>query len=359
MTAINLNGRLVGPGYKPYIVAEMSGNHNQSLEKALNIVDAAADTGVDAIKLQTYTADTITLPCSENEFFISKADSLWEGNSLHALYQKAYTPWEWHRPIFEHAKKRGLEVFSTPFDDTAVDFLEELGVSFYKVASFENAHLPLIKKIAQTGKPVIISTGLASVADLHETVCTLRDQQCNNFILLKCTSAYPASPESFNLATIPHLRDLFQCQVGLSDHSMGIGIAVAAVALGATFIEKHFTISRADGGVDSAFSMEPDEMKALVAESEKVWQSIGQVHYGPTAAEKDSILFRRSLYIAKNLQKGDVLTPENLRAVRPGKGLAPKYYELLLGKKVNQDVKLGTPVSFDLILENADVSTKN
>jgi len=339
----------IGLKYKPFIIAEMSGNHNQSLERALEIVEAAASTGAHALKLQTYTADILTLDVNEGDFIIEDKDSLWEGKSLYELYQEAYTPWEWHEPIIQRAKELGMLCFSTPFDETAVDFLEELNVPAYKVASFENTHLPLIKKVASTGKPMIISTGMASVAEMDEMVQTIRDAGCEQFILLKCTSTYPATPENSNILTIPHMRKLFNCEIGLSDHTMGIGSSVAAVAHGATVIEKHFTLNRADGGVDSAFSIEPVEMKQLVIETERAWQSLGQVKYGSTKAEKGSLTFRRSLYIAEDMKKGDVLNEQNLRIVRPGLGLAPKYFDILLGRKVNKGVKKGTAVSWNII----------
>ncbi len=339
----------IGVKNKPFIIAEMSGNHNQSLERALEIVEAAAKSGAHALKLQTYTADTLTLDVKEGEFFIDDKDSLWEGKSLYELYQEAYTPWEWHKPIMDRANELGILCFSTPFDETAVDFLEELNVPTYKIASFENTHLPLIKKVAATGKPMIISTGMASVAELDETVRTVREAGCKQFVLLKCTSTYPASPENSNVLTIPHMRKLFDCEVGLSDHTMGVGAAVAAVAHGATIIEKHFTIRRADGGVDAAFSLEPEEMKSLVIETERAWQSLGDVTYGPSEAEKGSLTFRRSLYIAKDMKKGDVLDKENLRIVRPGLGLPPKYHEVILGRKVNRDLKKGTAVDWKMV----------
>lgn len=339
----------IGRAQPPFVIAEMSGNHNQSLERALAIVEAAARSGAHAIKLQTYTADTMTLPVATGEFHIDDAQSLWHGHSLHDLYQRAYTPWEWHAPIIERAHALGLIAFSTPFDETAVDFLETLDMPCYKIASFENADLPLIRKIAATGKPVIVSTGMATLAELDETVRTLREGGCNDIVLLKCTSTYPTSPENSHLRTIPHLRDLFGCEVGLSDHSLGIGVAVAAVALGATVIEKHFTLSRADGGVDSAFSMEPHEMATLVTETKRAWQALGSIHYGPTEAEKPSMRFRRSVYIAQDMQAGEVLTRENLRIIRPGFGLAPKYYETLLGRRVNRDLTMGTAMLWDYL----------
>jgi pseudaminic acid synthase len=346
---VQIGSRLVGPASAPFIIAEMSGNHNQSLERALAIVDAAADAGAHAIKLQTYTADTMTLAVSEGEFFISDPDSLWKGNSLHDLYKLAYTPWEWHAPIIARAQSRGIECFSSPFDETAVAFLESLNVPAYKIASFENVHLPLIRRVARTGKPMIISTGMASVAEIDDAVRAARGAGCEDLVLLKCTSTYPATPESSNVRTIPHLREMFRCEVGLSDHTMGVGAAVAAVALGAAVIEKHFTLARADGGVDSSFSLEPHELRSLVVESERAWQSLGAIQYGTGEVEAKSLVFRRSVYVAKDIVAGEVLTTQNLRCVRPGLGLPPKYFDLLLGRRVNRDVKMGTPVSWDLI----------
>ncbi|ANE56394.1 pseudaminic acid synthase [Methylomonas sp. DH-1] len=346
---MQIANRPIGTGHRPFVIAEMSGNHNQSLERALEIVDAAAKAGAHALKIQTYTADTITLDVGEGEFFISDPNSLWKGTSLHKLYQQAYTPWEWHKAIFDRCRELGMIGFSTPFDETAVDFLEELDVPCYKIASFENIHLPLIRKVAATGKPMIVSTGMATVAELDDTVRAAREAGCNDIVLLKCTSSYPATPENTNIRTIPHLRELFGCEVGLSDHTMGTGVAVASVALGASVIEKHFTLCRADGGVDSAFSLEPAEMAALVVETERAWQALGAISYGVTEAEKKSLQFRRSIYIAHDIAAGETLTSENLRCVRPGLGLPPKYYETLLGRKVNRDVKMGTPMSWDLL----------
>jgi len=339
----------VGVDAKPFVIAEMSGNHNQSLDRALEIVEVAAESGAHALKLQTYTADTLTLDVNGGEFLIEDNSSLWQGKSLYDLYQEAHTPWEWHRPIMKRANELGMPCFSTPFDDTAVDFLEELNVPAYKIASFENTHLPLIEKVASTRKPMIISTGMATLAELDETVRTIRNAGCEQFVLLKCTSTYPATPENSNVLTIPHMKELFGCEVGLSDHTMGVGTAVAAVAHGASVIEKHFTLCRADGGVDASFSLEPKEMQQLVAETECAWQALGNVAYGPTEAEKGSLIFRRSLYVTKNLEQGDVLTEENLRIVRPGLGLAPKYFDIALGRTVNQKLKKGTPISWDVI----------
>lgn len=342
-------GRAIGLGHSPFIIAEMSGNHNQSLERALEIVEAAAKTGAHGLKIQTYTPDTITLDLDEREFHISDSNSLWKGKSLYELYGEAYTPWEWHKPIFDRARELGIIPFSTPFDDTAVDFLESLDVPCYKIASFENTDLPLIRRVAATGKPLIISTGMATVAELDETVRAAREAGCVDLILLKCTSTYPATAENTNILTIPHLRELFNCEVGLSDHTLGMGVSVASVALGATIIEKHFTLNRADGGVDSTFSMEPTEMAQLVMETKRAWQALGRVSYGPTEAEKKSVQFRRSLYVVQDLKAGDVLTKDNIRSIRPGLGLPAKYLELVLGRTVKQDVKRGTALGWGLI----------
>ena len=317
--------------------------------RALEIVEAAASAGAHAIKLQTYTADTMTLDLKEREFFISDNKSPWKGQSLYDLYKIAHTPWDWHQPIFDCAKKNGLICFSTPFDETAFDFLEKLGVPAYKIASFENTDIPLIRRVAATGKPLIISTGMATAQELDESVDAARTAGCKDLILLKCTSTYPATPENSNLLTIPHLRARYGCEVGLSDHTLGVGVAVASVALGATVIEKHFTLKRSDGGVDSAFSMEPAEMKELVEETKRAWQSLGKVLVGPTETEKPSLSFRRSLYIVKNLKAGDALTKENIRAIRPGLGLPPKYLNNVLGKFVKQDVLRGTALSWNII----------
>jgi pseudaminic acid synthase len=349
MKDINIAGRLIGPNHPPFIIAEMSGNHNQSLERALEIVDAAAATGAHALKIQTYTADTMTLDIDSGDFLINDPNSLWEGKSLYKLYEEAHTPWEWHKPIFDRCREQGMIPFSTPFDDTAVGFLEKLDIPFYKIASFENNDIPLIQKVAATGKPMIISTGMASIAELDETVRAAREAGCKDVVLLKCTSTYPATPENTNISTIPHMKELFDCHVGLSDHTMGIGVAVASVALGATVIEKHFTLNREDGGVDSAFSMEPHEMSALVTETEKAWQAIGKITYGPTNAEKKSMKFRRSIYVSKDIEPGDILTKENIKNIRPGYGLEPKYYDQLIGKKVNSFIKKGTPLSWELL----------
>lgn len=346
---MKIGSREVGDGCVPFIIAEMSGNHNQSLERALEIVDAAAGAGAHALKIQTYTPDTMTINLEEREFHISDAKSLWAGTSLYKLYGEAYTPWEWHKPIFDRARELGMIPFSTPFDDTAVDFLEDMDVPCYKIASFENTDLPLIRRVAATGKPLIISTGMASVAELDESVRAAREAGCRDLILLKCTSTYPATAANTNILTIPHMRELFGCEVGLSDHTMGVGVSVASVALGATVIEKHFTLNRADGGVDSTFSMEPAEMAQLVVETERAWQALGQVRYGPTEAEKKSLQFRRSLYVVEDIKAGDVLTRENVRAIRPGLGLPTKYLDIVLGKTVKGAVGRGTALTWGLI----------
>lgn len=349
MSTITIANRHIGADHKPFVIAEMSGNHNQSLDRALQIVEAAAAAGAHALKIQTYTADTLTLDLDQGDFFIEDKDSLWKGNSLYKLYEKAYTPWEWHEPIFRRCKELGMIGFSTPFDESAVDFLESLDTPCYKIASFENAHLPLIRKVAGTGKPMILSTGMASIAELDETVRTAREAGCRDLVLLKCTSTYPATPENTNLLTIPHMRELFHVQVGLSDHTMGVGAAVASIALGATVIEKHFTLSREDGGVDSTFSLEPDELKSLVVESERAWLAMGAVKYGASGSEQKSIKFRRSLYASRDIGTGETLTEDNIRVIRPGFGLSPKYYDLLLGRTAKQDIPKGTPLSWDII----------
>jgi pseudaminic acid synthase len=346
---IAIGNKMVGHDHAPFIIAEMSGNHNQSIDRAFEIVEAAAEAGAHAIKLQTYTADTITLNVSGGAFEISDPNSLWAGKNLHDLYKQAYTPWEWHAPIMSKAKELGLICFSSPFDETAVDFLEDLDVPAFKIASFENNHLPLIKKAASTGKPLIISTGMATIAELDEAVRTAREAGCKDLILLKCTSTYPSTPENSNVLTIPHMAELFGCDVGLSDHTMGVGVAVAAVAHGAVVVEKHFTLSRADGGVDSAFSLEPHEIQSLVIETERAWQSLGRVSYGPTKAEQKSLGFRRSIYIARDVQAGEIFNSENLRIVRPGEGLPPRDFQSVIGREARRDLPAGTPLSWDLI----------
>ena len=344
---VHIAGRPIGADHPPFVIAEMSGNHNQSLERALEIVEAAANAGAHAIKLQTYTADTMTLDVRGGSFEINDPDSLWAGKNLHDLYKLAYTPWEWHGPIMQRARELGMVCFSSPFDETAVDFLLDLDVPAFKIASFENNHLPLIEKVASTGKPLIISTGMATLGELDQAVTTARDAGCEQLILLKCTSTYPATPENTNISTIPHLKQLFGVEVGLSDHTMGVGVSVASVALGASVIEKHFTLSRADGGVDSAFSLEPHELNALVVETERAWQSIGSISYGPTSSEQKSLIFRRSIYVSRDIKKNEEFTSENLRIVRPGDGAPPWLFSQLLGNKAAKHYTAGTPLSFD------------
>ncbi len=347
--SISIGGVTIGRDSPPFIIAEMSGNHNGSLERALAIVDAVAQTGARALKLQTYTADTMTIDHDKGEFFISDRNSPWHGRSLYELYRQAHTPWEWHEPIFRRARERGLVPFSSAFDASAVDFLQSLDVPAFKVASFENVDLPLIRRMAATGKPLIISTGMATLAEIDEAVRAAREAGCGELILLKCTSSYPASPKSSNLATIPYLREVFGCEIGLSDHTLGLGAAVASIALGATVIERHVTLRRADGGVDSQFSMQPEELAQLVTEATAAWEAVGTVATGPTEAEKASLLFRRSLYVCADLRPGDVLTRDNLRAIRPGLGLPPKYLGNLLGKRVVRPVSRGTPADWSIV----------
>lgn len=336
------------PQEKPFIIAEMSGNHNKSLERALQIVEAAAKAGVDALKIQTYTADSITLNCDSPDFLIEDKDSLWKGEKLYDLYKKASTPYEWHKPIFDKCKELGIVGFSTPFDLNAVDFLEKLNCPIYKIASFENGDIPLLKRVAQTKKPVIISLGMINLEETKEAVDTLLSNGCTDLTILKCTSSYPASVENSNLLTIKDLKDKFpQCKVGLSDHTLGIGAAVASVALGAEVIEKHFTLCRADGGVDSAFSMEPTEMKQLVEECNNAYLALGKVNYELSESEKNSLKFRRSLYVAKDIKKGEKFAAENIRSVRPGYGLHPRCYEEILGKTATKDLSFGTPMKME------------
>lgn len=344
---IKIAQRYIGNQHTPFVIAEMSGNHNQSLDRAMAIVDAAAEAGAHAIKLQTYTADTMTL---RGVHTIDDPNSLWYKYELHDLYKQAYTPWEWHAAIFERARQQGMVAFSSPFDESSVDFLESLDVPLYKVASFENTDHPLLKKIAQTGKPVIMSTGVASAADITESVAVLRQHGCTQLVLLKCTSTYPATPQNTNLRTLPHLAQLHHCLVGLSDHTMGIGAAVAAVALGACVIEKHFTLRRADGGVDATFSLEPAELAALVTETARAAQALGHIQYDVQTDELPSLAYKRSIYVAQDVAAGDVFTTQNLRRIRPANGLPPKYYDLIVGKKASRSIAAGTPLSWDLVL---------
>ena len=346
---IKVGDRQIGPDHPPFVIAEMSGNHNQSLDRALAIVEAAAAAGAHALKLQTYTADTMTIDLGRGEFSITDTASLWNGRTLYDLYDDAHTPWEWHGAIFSRCRDLGMIGFSSPFDDSAVDFLESLHVPCYKIASFENTDLPLIRKVASTGKPMIISTGMATHEELTESVETARAAGCRDLVLLKCTSTYPALPDDTNLRTIPDMQKEFGCQIGLSDHTAGIGAAVASVALGATVIEKHFTLRRADGGVDSAFSLEPEELQSLVSETERAWRALGEVRYGPTSHEKPSLQYRRSLYVVTDVKAGDPVTRSTVRAIRPGLGLPTRHYESVLGMRFKRDVPRGTPLAWDQI----------
>jgi len=348
--SVTIGNSNVGEASRPFIIAEMSGNHNQSLERALMLVDAAAESGASAIKLQTYKADTMTLDVQRGSFEITDSESLWSGKNLYELYNLAYTPWEWHEFIINHARKRGLICFSSPFDETAIDFLEQFDLPAYKIASFENNYLPLIRKAASTGKPLIMSTGMASLGELEQAVGAARDSGCKELILLKCTSTYPATADNTNLLTIPHLKTLFNCQVGLSDHTLGLGVSVASVALGATVIEKHFTLSRKDGGVDSSFSLEPDEFKQLVQESNRAWEALGIIKYGPTEAEKKSMVFRRSLYVSEDIAIGETFTHDNIKIVRPGDGAPPYFIDFIIGKQARRAYSKGDPLSIEKLL---------
>jgi N-acetylneuraminate synthase len=349
MQEITIAGRPIGPGYAPFIIAEMSGNHNQSLGRAMELVEAAAKSGVHALKLQTASPDGLTLNVNNPEFLIDDPQSPWHGRNLYELYKEAVTPWEWHKPIFDRCAELGLRVFSSPFEADAIDFLEALGAPCYKIASFELVDLPLIRKAATTGKPLIMSTGMATVADIYDAVEVAKGEGNNQIVLLKCTSSYPAIAADANIATISHLKQMFDLQVGLSDHTLGLGVPCAAVALGATVIEKHFTLKRADGGVDASFSLEPEELAALVEETHRAWTSVGKITYGGAEVEKQSVNFRRSLYVAKDIKKGDVLNDENLRIVRPGYGLPPKNFDILLGRRVNCDLPAGTAMKWEYI----------
>lgn len=340
----------VGKNNSPFIIAEMSGNHNGSIERAFKIIDAAFDAGAHAIKLQTYTAEEITINTKGGLFDINDNDSLWNGNNLFELYKGAYTPWEWHEELYNYAKKKEILMFSSVFDETGVDFLEKLGVQVYKIASFENNHYPLLKKVAHTGKPVIMSTGLSTISNLEKSVKVLKENGCKNLILLKCTSTYPSSPKNSNLKTIPVLSQIFDCQVGLSDHTLGIGVPIAAISLGATVVEKHFTLSRAEGGVDSAFSLEPNELKSLVQESKRAYESLGNVLIGITEEEKKSLRFKRSIYVTNDIKKNEKFGKENIKIIRPGDGLDPYFYDDILGKKAKISLKRGTPLNLDMLL---------
>lgn len=348
MNTISIGSSAIGIDTPTFIIAEMSGNHNGDLSRALSIVDAAVDAGVDAIKLQTYTADTITLDC-DNEYFRTQKGGLWEGRTLYDLYAEAYTPWEWHKAIIQHAKERNIICFSSPFDFSAVDFLEDLNVPAYKIASYEIQDIPLISKVAKTGKPVIMSTGIATLSDIYSAVEACKAVGNNNIILLKCTSAYPSPFEEMNIKVIPHMMQMFNCPCGLSDHSLGSEVAVAAVALGARVVEKHLTLSRKDGGVDAAFSMEPNEFKSLVNQIRNVEKALGKVTYDLTEKQVEGRTGGRSLFVSKDIRKGEVFTENNIKSVRPSVGMAPKFYYDVLGRKANCDIKMGTPLSWNYI----------
>jgi len=346
LLSFKIGNKLVGDNHKPFIIAEMSGNHNGDIKRALELVKAAADSGADALKLQTYTADTITMNHRGGLFDITDKDSLWAGRNLYELYQEAHTPWEWHKEIFDYANSLGILAFSSPFDETAVDFLERLNVPAYKIASFESNHFPLLKKVAQTGKPILISSGTSKINELYESIQYLKANGAKDIIIFKCTSTYPATAKNTNLNTIPVFQSIFEdCVIGLSDHTMGIGASVAAVALGARVIEKHFTLRRADGGVDSDFSLEPEELKALVIETERAFLAMGNVQLDTQKAEEKSRQFKRSIYVFKNIEEGEIFTTENLKVIRPGDGLHPKHWENILGTKAKKFWKKGTPLS--------------
>jgi pseudaminic acid synthase len=344
---ISIKGREIGDGCPVYIVAEMSANHNQAYDEAVKIIEAAKDAGADAIKLQTYTPDTMTINC-HNEFF-QIIGTIWEGKNLYNLYREAYTPWEWQPKLKEHATSLGLDFFSTPFDSTAVDFLEHMEVPVYKVASFELVDLPLLRRIAETGKPIIMSTGMASLAEIEEAVRTVQETGANHLALLKCTSAYPAPPEDMNLTTIPHMAAAFGLPVGISDHTLGFDVAVAAVALGACIVEKHFTLSRKNPGPDSSFSMEPQEFKKMAKAIRRVEKALGRIRYKITEREKSSQVFRRSLFVVQDIQAGEKFTEMNVRSIRPGFGLHTRHLSEVLGRRARKDIPQGTPLGWDLI----------
>lgn len=343
-----INERKIGSGHPTYIIAELSANHNQVFDQAVQLIRTAKEVGADAVKLQTYSPDTITINCN-NKYFNIGDDSLWAGKNLHELYSEAYTPWDWQPKLKEIANELGMDLFSTPFDETAVDFLEQMEVPAYKIASFENVDIPLLKRIAQTGKPIIMSNGMATLAELDEAVQTLYEAGATELALLKCVSSYPAQPEDMNLRTIPNLAQTFGVPVGLSDHSMDIAVPVTAVALGACLIEKHFTLSREITGPDSQFSLEPHEFKQMVAAVRTAEQALGKIQYGPTQIETSSKKFRRSLFIVEDMAAGELFTTQNVRSIRPGYGLHTRHLSDVLGKKASQAIKRGTPMSWDLL----------
>ena len=337
---ISIDGRKIGTDYAPYIIAEMSANHNGSIENAFKIIEQAKRCGADAVKLQTYTADTITLNSRAPEFMIR--GTLWDGQSLHELYQKAHMPWDWHKPLFDFAREQGITIFSSPFDFSAVDLLESLNAPAYKIASFEMVDLPLIRYVAQTGKPMIISTGMADADEIAEAVATAKSAGCRELVVLHCVSGYPAPAADYNLRTLPDMAARFGTLVGLSDHTLDNTTAVASVVLGACVIEKHFTLDRNGGGADDSFSLEPDGLQALCRDSKTAWQALGRVHYGLKSSEQGNVQFRRSLYFVKDMQKGDAIDETCIRSVRPGFGIAPKHFDELIGKRLTRNVQANT-----------------
>lgn len=344
---VSIAGRPIGPDYAPYIIAELSANHNGKLETALKIIEEAKKAGADAVKLQTYTADTITLDSDAEEFQIH--GGLWDGKNLYQLYKEAQMPWEWHATLFEHARKLGITIFSSPFDNTAVDLLESLNAPAYKIASFEAVDLPLIKYVASTGKPMIISTGMADAEEIQEAIDAAREGGCKELAILHCVSGYPAPAEDYNLRTIPDMMNRFGLVTGLSDHTLDNTTAIASVVMGASVIEKHFTLDRSGGGPDDSFSLEPAELAALCRDSKTAWASLGQVDYGRKSSEQGNVKFRRSLYFVKDLKAGDVITADAVRSVRPGFGLPPKYLHEIIGQRVNKDILANTATSLDIL----------
>ncbi|MEX0926721.1 MAG: pseudaminic acid synthase [Dehalococcoidia bacterium] len=345
---IEINGRRVGRGYPTYVIAEMSGNHNLDFGRAIEIIHMAKDNGADAVKLQTYTPDTMTIDCDEPPFILPETNT-WGGTSLYKLYQTAYTPWEWQADLIKAAREIGIDCFSTPFDSTAVDFLEELDVPVYKVASFEVMDIPLLRRIAQTGRPMLISTGMATIGQIDEAVQTVLSEGAKDILLLQCASAYPAPPSSLNLRTIPNMAETWHTPIGFSDHSLGIAAALASVALGACLIEKHVTLSRADGGPDAEFSLEPHELRELTSGVKVVEQALGSVAYGPSDAERGNVVFQRSIFAVADIKAGDKLTVDNVRVIRPGNGLAPKFLDQILGLRTGRDIKRGAPINWNVL----------
>lgn len=356
MPTIQIAGRAIGANRPPYIIAELSANHNGKLETALRIVEEAKKAGADAVKLQTYKPDTITINCDSEEFCIH--GGLWDGRTLYKLYEEAHMPWDWHKPLFEHARKLGITIFSSPFDNTAIDLLEDLNTPAYKIASFEAVDLALIKYAASTGKPLIISTGMADAEEIQEAIDAARSGGCKELALLHCVSGYPAPAEDYNLKTIPDMIQRFGLVTGLSDHTLDNTTAIASIALGASIIEKHFTLDRNGGGPDDSFSLEPADLADLCRGTHTAWSALGRVDYGRKSSEIGNVLFRRSLYIVQDIQAGEILTPDNLRSIRPGYGVAPKHLETFLGKKVNRDIQRGTAVSWDMISDMPNNSSR-